>query len=152
MKSTDPSFGADFPDDLFRDAIRKTMSMGLPDDEAMRPTFRWTTDKTFSVADPAGDPYVWSEVPSAQVTHDDVQVAVAVEFTARKSSAEGGPFGEIDVSRVTLTLLDEEFELIAGADQVILSGNTYEIAMVAPAQGLFGVTIWTLYGNAVDES
>lgn len=141
-----------FNEDEFRDAIRFAMNMGLPDNDSMRPTFRWKVDRTNAIADPAGDPYVWSEVPTAIVTHDDVQVPVAVEFTARKSAAEGGPFGEIDVSRVTLTLLDEDFDQIAGADQVILTGNTYDIAMVAPAQGLFGVTVWTVYGNAVDES
>lgn len=151
MDLTDPRATA-FAAAKFKDAIRFAMGMGSPEPEDQRPTFIWTTDKTFTTADPAGDPYSWDEVPTKTTTHEPVQPLCSVQFVPRKSASEGTPFGEVDVTRAIITMLDDEYETIKGADRVLLGGNTYELSMVAPPEGLFGVTTYVVFANAVDES
>lgn len=142
-----------FDADVFRDAIRFAMSMGLPDTESERITFRWTPQKSYSIADPAGNPYSWDQTPSEVVEHDDVQVPAAVEFTSRASGGVvGSPFGEIDSPRIVVTLLDEDYEQVRGADLVILNDSVYVVNFVKPPDGLFDVTIYTLYCTARDEN
>ena len=151
MRTTDAR-ASSFDEDLFRDSIRFAMNIGIPETEADRPTFRWNVEKAYAVADPAGAPYSWTATPTQTITHDDVQVPVAVQFVPKKSQSYGTPFGEVDPSRAILTVLDEDYELIRGADQVILTGNTYNFTNIAPADGLFGVTVYSIYCEAVDES
>lgn len=137
----------------FRDAIRFAMTMGLPDAVDQRVTFQWSTKKTFSVPDPAGNPYSWSDTPTKVVTHDDVQVPVAVQFKARATgSADGTPFGAVENPQLILTLLDEDYAQVEGADLVVADGSTYIVDFIKPPDGLFDVTIYTIYCKAQDES
>lgn len=151
MQLSDPRAAA-FSEDKFRDAIRFVMQMGAPETEEERATFVWNAEKTYNIADPAGRPYEWNTTPETVVTHEPVQATCSVEFTPRKSASTGTPVGDIDESRAKITLLDEDYETVIGADQVILGLNTYNITLVAPPEGLFGVTTYTLYAEAIDES
>lgn len=148
----DPLFGADFDATAFRDAIRNTMVMGLPNATSEKATFRWTTQKTYAVDDPAGKPYSWTAAPATTTTHADVQVPVAWEFSARPASSLDTTIGQFDASRVEITILDVDYEDVEGADQIIMGGNTYNLEFVAPPQGLFEVTVYKLYAIAQDES
>lgn len=141
---------SDFSADEFRSGIRAAMNMGLPENEADRATFLWTTTRTFSAADSSGTPFDFTEEPIKTVKKDPVQVPVAVEFTGRGSSG-GTPVGTFHTPRVTITVLDEDYAQIEGADEVKLGGNTYAIDFVAPPIGLFEVTVYQLYCRAVSE-
>lgn len=136
----------------FRTAIRSAMTMGLPGTTSERATFRWTPDKTFATADGAGKPYSWGATPTTTTTHADVQVPVAVEFSARPAGSLSTVMGEFDTSRAVITVLDEDYADIVGADLVLLGGNTYEIEFVGPPMGLFDVTVYQLFCLARDES
>lgn len=136
----------------FRDAIKFAMRMGLPESVNERATFRWSTEKTYGNADPSGQPYSWSTAPSDVESHPDVQIDVAVEFQ-RYSSGEGNTsVGQFQTTSVVLTVLDEDYALIEGADKVLLGGNVYTIEYVAPPFGLFEVTVYQIYLRAEDES
>lgn len=148
MAGTNPSFDAA----LFRQAIRDTMIMGLPNATQEKPTFRWSPEKTFTTADPAGAPYDFTASPVTTVAPADVQVPVAVEFSARPANSIETGMGEFDASRVIITALDEDYALIQGADQVILGGNTYDVQFVGPPIGLFEVTVYQIFAIARDES
>lgn len=149
---TDDARAAGFNPAEFRDAIKFAMHMGLPEDTQERATFIWTPQKTYSRTDAAGRPLRWTDTPVTNVTHEDVQVDVAVEFQ-RYSSGEGQTsLGDFHTTSVTLTVLDEDFALIEGADKVLLGGNTYTIEYVAPPVGLFDVTVYQIYLRAEDES
>lgn len=148
MAGSHPAFNAA----NFRNTIRSTMEMGLPTATADRPTFQWKTERDYAIDDPAQNPYDWTATPTSTVTHADVQVACAVEFSARPAGSVDTPLGQFDTSRVVLTLLDEDYELIEGANRVVIGGNPYEVDFIAPPTALFEVTIYTIYATAVDES
>jgi hypothetical protein len=136
----------------FRTAIRDAMNMGLPANVSERATFKWNVERTYTVADPGDNPYDWNDTPVSTTTHADVQIPVAVEFTARASDAGANNIGSFDPSRVTLTVLDEDYALVQGADEVLLGGNAYVIRYVAPPLGLFEVTVYQIFAEARDES
>lgn len=136
----------------FRDAIRFAMNMGLPETESERATFRWNPARTFTTDDPAGLPYDWTDTPATETVHADVQVPVAIEFGAQAAAGTDTPVGQIDTSRAVLTVLDEDYQQIVGANEVVLGGNTYDIDFVAPPLGLFEVTVYQIYASARDES
>lgn len=143
---------AAFNSTLFRSAIKSAMNMGLPEDTAQRATFRWTPVRAFGVEDPGSKPYNWSSTPTSEVLHADVQIDCAVEFSSRPAGSRDTVVGQFDTSRAILTILDEDFPSIEGATHVLLGGNTYEIQFVAPPMGLFDVTVYQIYADALDES
>jgi len=155
---TDPSFGGGFDAAVFRTAIRNTMTMGLPNTESERITFRWTVERTFTTAtDEAGETYDFTASPSDTSAPDDVLVTAAVEFTARSSLGAGNAIGEFDNPRIIVTLLDTDFPDITSsddrlADVMVVGGNEYKVDFVAPPMGLFDVTVYQVHGTAVDET
>lgn len=152
MAGTTDSRAAGFNAAAFRDAIRFAMNMGLPNATEERATFKWNTVRTYTTADPAGSPYDYTATPATSVAHADVAIPVAVEFSARPAGSRDTSVGQFDSSRAVITVLDEDYALIVGADQVLLGGNTYEIQFVGPPVALFDVTIYQIYCDARDES
>lgn len=153
MASTTDPRGSSFNADAFRSAIRFAMSMGLPEEESERITFRWRVERTYSNPDPTGRPFSFSEEPETVDEHDDVQVPAAVRFSSRATGGIAGTgLGEIDTPRVEVTLLDVDYALVETADIIVFDGSEYEINFVKPPDGLFDVTVYTLYATAVDEA
>lgn len=148
MAGSNPAFNQD----VFRDVIRTTMIMGTANPTTEKPTFRWNPSKTYTIQDPGGQPYDFTSAPVTTVAPADVQVPVAVEFSARPAGSLETSIGEFDTSRVIITVLDEDYALIKGADEVLLGGNTYDIQFVGPPIGLFEVTVYQIFAIARDES
>lgn len=149
--TTDPR-AAGFNAAEFRDAIKFAMGMGLPQTESERATFRWETERTWSIHDSGNEPFNIHEDPASVVEHDDVLIDVAVEFANVRGTDSGVPLGEFTAGRAVITVLDEDMELIEGADTVLLGGNTYDIKFIRPPLGLFEVTIYQLDCEARDET
>lgn len=145
-----------FNADLFREAVGFAMDMGAPDSESERLTFRWNTVKTFTNADPAGKPFDFGSTPTSVQSKDDVVARGAVDFASRSNSATGNSVGEFNNPRVVITMLDDDYALIVDEDlglpdEIIFDGDIYNFDYVAPPQGLFAVTIYTIYATAKDE-
>lgn len=146
----DPAFAGDFPSDEFRSAILNTMVMGSPNKTVDKPTFYWNTDKTYTVQDRNKKPYTLGSVePVEDNTPDPVVATVAVEYVQRNPALTG--MGDFDKSRAILTILDEEYQKIEGADWVTLGGDKYEIKYVT-VDGLFDVDVYTMHVTAIEES
>jgi hypothetical protein len=143
MAGSNPAFDAT----AFRTAIKSAMAMGAPTSVQERATFRWVTAKTFNIDDPAGRPYDWGQAPATSTTTADVQIDCAVEFTSTSSTTNA--VGQFEKARATITVLDEDYVKIIGADQVILGGDTYVIDFVEPPIGLFEVTIYQVHCSAL---
>lgn len=137
---------------LFREKIKATMRMGLPQNPALRATFKWLTVNTYSAHDSNGNPWSFSSVPATTSAHADVLIDCAVEFKPRATLAGGTEVGHFDTPRVVLTVLDDDYALVIGATHVLLGTNTYNIDFIAPPAGLFEVTIYEIHLSAVDES
>lgn len=154
MASTSDARASGFDAATFRDSIQFAMNMGLPETASERCTFRWTPEKDYRIEDPGGNPYDFTatNTPTNTVAPADVQVDAAVEFVSRSTLSQGTALGELNTPRATITLLDVDYALVEGADQVLLGGNTYDVDYVAPPVGLFEVTIYQIHCSAVDES
>jgi hypothetical protein len=146
-----PGFGSGFNADTFRTNIKNTMRMGSPQSIPDRVTFRWKTKKNFATkTDLKGKPY--DLAATATIPEDakpDVQVDCAVEIEDRNAS--GTPIGQFNTPKATITVLDEDYALIEGAQEVLIGGNTYSINYTEPV-GLFSVTVYTIHCTAKDES
>jgi hypothetical protein len=143
---------AAFDSQAFKDGIHLAMNMALPGTVADRATFRWRVQKTFSKQDTANRPYDWTATELTTDARADVQVPCAVEFSSRTTMAGQTAMGHFDSSKAVITLLDEDYALVEGADEVLLGQNTYVVDFVAPPIGLFNVTIYQMYCSARDES
>lgn len=156
------SFAPSFDESAFRDAILNTMLMGMPEDPAERLTFVWRRDQTWVPDDPAGNPYDWTQTPvtdtagnpalSDEGTEQTLQVPYALEFSARPAGSSTTVFGEIDLTRAVITLMDDAYERVKTADYAVIGDSRYRIQFDGPAVGLFGVTVWTLYVEAEDSA
>jgi hypothetical protein len=126
--------------------------MGTPEKVEERATFQWRVERTYAEGDSAGDPYDWTSTPTEVVARDEVQIDVAVEMVGTNAWAAETPVGQFNPTRVMLTIMDDDYVKVEGADTVLLGGATYNIDYVAPPQGLFDVTVYQMYCRALDES
>lgn len=141
MAGSDPNFDAT----AFRAAIRSTMQLGAPSNVADQATFRWNKAKTFAQQDSTGMPYDWTSTPLTDVEQPDVKVPVAVQFTAGASYNNG--VGSFTASKVVLTVLDVDFALVQGADQVLIGQRVFNILFYGPPVGLFDVTVYEIHAE-----
>lgn len=156
------AFSGGFDEAGFRTAITNTMLMGIPEDPNERLTFYWRRDQVFSPDDPAGNPYDWTEPPVIDQPGNPnlpdkggdqwLQVPYALEFSARPAGSSNTVFGEIDASRAIVTMLESDYEKIRTSDYAVIGDSHYRIQFDAPPVGLFGVTVWTVYLEAEDQS
>jgi len=148
-----PKFGSGFNPAKFREAIKSTLEMAAPNATADKAIFKWESVRTFdsnTPVDSSGTPFMMQAEVASVSTHEDVQINVAVELVEK--APYGSALGQIDSPRVVLTVLDEDYALIVGANKVLLGANQYEIDFWAPPIGLFGVDIHTAYAHATDET
>lgn len=141
-----------FPTQKFKDAIYFAMAMGKPDDPLKQVIFKWLPEKTYVRTDPAGRPYSFDATPTTTITHDDITVPLAVEFSARPAGSRDTPIGQFDTSRAILTMFEEDYELVKTADYCVIDGNTYDINFDAPQINLFDAGIVSVHCEARDES
>lgn len=134
-----------------RTLLRQTMLIGAPPNPADGVTFRWSTQQTAAgPTDPTGVPYDFTSTPASVVTQPDVQVPCSVRYTAGQYAET--PLGDFDTTRPVLTLMDVDYLAVQGADKVLIGGQVYSIAYVAPPEGLYDLTVWTIYLEADSTS
>lgn len=148
MAGTNTGFSAD----AFRDAIHFAMTMGSPTSEVARATFVWKTKDDFASADNTGSPWDWADTPTVDNSIENVTLTnVAVEYSPALGDLTARSAGQFDNPGATLTLLDEEYAQVVGADEVLLGGNTYVIDYVTQV-ALFEVDVYQIFCTARDES
>lgn len=148
MAGTNEAFDAG----TFRDSIRFAMTMGAPNAVNDRATFIFPKTRTFPTGtslDSEGEPFDPTIAPVI-VQPPSVQVPIAFEFK-KEASPEEVPVGSFRNTRIEITILDEDYETIKEAEEVMLGGDTYLIAYVKPPLGLFDVTIYQMIAYARDE-
>lgn len=147
--------GTAFSASDFRRAIHATMKMGMPPDVADQLTWHWDRTQEFSPQDRADRPYDWTRPPvvdlpgNPQETDGALVVDYAIEFQPRTISDETA-FGEFNIPRAVVTLLDVDYELVKTADFCTLSNATYDVQFVAPVVGLFEVAVHSVHIRARD--
>lgn len=162
--ATSSSFASRFPEAKFRDAIRNAMKMGMPEDEHEQVHWYWKRVKEFVSQDPAKEPYDWTATPVvddpgnpdiADTTDGSDQFLIVdytLAFQARPAGSVSTVLGEIDTTRALIEMFDVDYEQVKTADYVMIGDSTYRIQFSEPAQGLFGVTMWTVVCEAEDQA
>jgi hypothetical protein len=123
-----------FNADGFRNNIRNTMIMGLPNDSALKPTFFFRATMSYppgTVMDPEGRPIDPRVQATATYAADPIQVPCAVEWGLDNSNNENLS-GTMWEDRATLTLLDTEYTQVSQAIEVDLGGRRFLIQKVIP--------------------
>lgn len=155
--STHPFSAAD--EASFRSAIRETMKMGMPENDAHKLRWFWHPDRTFEPDDPAGNPYDWTQPavtdepgnPTEDPDSEGLIVDYAFEFSTGRFG-EMTPLGPFDPARLTVTLFDVDYDRIKTADYCMIGNTRYKIRFEAAPYGLFGVTMHDLHLEAEDQA
>lgn len=158
------AFSPGFNEAIFRDAVKNTMVMGMPEKVEERLTWWWHRDETYSPDDPAGDPYDWTQPPVLDAAgnpklkdpgapaEQSLVVNYALEYSARPAGSANTVFGEIDTSRAIISLTDTDFEQVKTADYATVGETKYRIQFHGPPIGLFGYTLHQLFLEAEDAA
>jgi hypothetical protein len=145
VAATDPNFD----EQGFRDGIHFAMSLGLPVDDEDRPSFHFPdTSSVGSPVDDEGipfDPNARPVVTRGQV----VKVPCAIEYVDAPGQVES--WGIIYPSKVVLTFLGEDFELIRGFDYVVIGGNRYNYRSTRSPVAMDVVPVWQVECTAEDQ-
>lgn len=145
MAGTIPGFNAD----TVRAGLRLAMSVGLPPVEADQPTFFFSPVVTNTgPADEEGVPFNPDTRPTV-APPKQVKVPCAVEYSDVSGKVEG--VGIVQPSRVSITLLDEEYAKVKGFAYVVIAGNRYFYRKTEPPVGLVSIGVWTIHCVAEDE-
>lgn len=152
MAGTDPTFVASD----FRTSIRFAMAMGMPTADGEKLKWYFNTVKTYSHHDPSALPYDWTASPTSDTKEDpsdpDVPTIVdyALEFGA--GSSTDTEVGRFDTSHLVVTLLDQDWVVVQGADYAMIGDTVYDVQFVGPPLGMFDVTVYQVYLKARDQS
>lgn len=164
MQPRDASFGAGFDAAKFRAGVLGAMQMGAPPDAIRRATFifppgarRYERDGVPLTVPPRldrdGRPF---DPHIAVITEPGREVVVdcAIEMTLAVRSADGeeGPVGAFRHTRVNVTLLDAEYQLVKGCKELRYNGDVYLYGYEPQGLGLFGVGVHTMIFYARDET
>jgi hypothetical protein len=133
----------------FRSAIRFVYDMAAPVIVEEQATFYGpsTLVYTGSVDD--------DEVPFdpsttvVRMSATGIKVPCGVEY----QDSEGQPvvFGTVTPSKLALTLLDEDYQLVRDATYVVIGGERYLYARTQPPSGLFDVGLYVMRFRAENE-
>ena len=130
--------------------------MGMPADPNEQLVWHINPVVSFENQDPAIKPYDWSATPVVDQPGDPDHPSgiVAVDYALEFAATGGGEseVGRFDQSRLTVTVLDNEYEQIKNADYAMIGRVYYEIKFVAPPVGLFDVTVYQIFLVARDQS
>lgn len=140
MAGTIPGFNAD----EVRAGLRLAMEIGLPPQGSDQPRFYFPTPVASSGStDSSGTPLQWDAEPQRSDPPPPVSVPCGIEY--------GDALGDVAPARLTLTLLDEDYERVKGFAYVVVGGNRYHYKKTEPPMGLVSVGVWTVHVSTDDE-
>lgn len=144
---------AGFDAEGFRDGIRLAFNMGaapeLNDVDESQITFHFDSQLIYTgPVDGEGVPFD----PDSTVTRiipPPVRVPCGIEYGS--SADDKTAFGMIQPSKVTISLLDEEYRLVKDAAYIVIGGEKFVYHHAEIPRGLFDVGIYTLIFNAEND-
>ena len=158
MAGTDPRFNKE----RFEEAVRFAMRMGAPTRPEDRAIFHFRTERVYPSGtrlDQEGKP-LNSSVRAEYVRPDPITLEeVAIEF--EQATPDELPVGVRIPTRVTITLLEDEYQIIKDraaegseefAHEVEIGGDRYRIAYRPPPVALFDSGVHQIVCYALEES
>ena len=141
---------AGFNADAFREGIRFAYTMAASPVASEQVAFYKATELIYTV--PVDDDNVPFDPTTTvqRVAPPPVRVPCGVEYF----DAEGQPvpFGTVTVSRITCTLLDEDYVQVKDSAYVVIGGEKYLYRRTQPPSGLFDVGLYVMHFRAENET
>jgi hypothetical protein len=146
------------PTDSLREVLRRTMVMGMPVEDAFKPTFYFDRTVTWEDFDSENQPWDWESVPVTEEELTSVQVVCAYEFFS--PLGRQGSFytevGEFNPTTLVFTMFEDEWETVrgfsyatVGPPRVEASGPTkWFFRFWRPAYGLGDMTVFQVHTAA----
>lgn len=158
--ATSSAFAAGFDETQFRTAIRETMKMGMPENDAHKLRWLWKPVQGFEPDDPAGDPYDWTQDanpddpgnPTEDPDTEGLIIDYAFNFSATVVGGEETPLGPVDPTKAVVTIFDVDYDRIKTADYCMIGTSRYNIRFDAAPYALFGVTMHDIHIEAEDQA
>lgn len=132
------------------DGIRKAMGFGEPTRVEDKVTFYFTEASTPGATDEEGVPWDPADRVVNDREDDAVIVDCVVEYEDRAARAE--TFGVVVPTRVVLTLLDPDWQLVKDFSYVKAGGDIYHRSIVKPPVALGSIDVWSVICLAEGES
>ena len=139
--------------DTIRDKLRQTMVMGMPNEDAHKPTFYFDRVMTWADHDQEDNPWDWTTAPLSDTTTSAVQPICIPEFFA--PLGRQGSFitevGEFNPTTVVFTMFEDEYEVVQGFSYATIGPPDPEgiykkwfFRYWKPATGLVGLTLYQM--------
>lgn len=138
-----------FKADEVRAGLRLAMTVGLPPVTSSQPVFYMPRTETATESvDSEGVPFRadYNPTRSPPVTH---QVPCAIEYRDGEGKLES--FGVISPTKVVLTLLDEDYQVIVGFEYVVIGGTRFFYRRTETPLGLVTVGLFKVHCASEDE-
>lgn len=140
------------PVDLIRDTLRQTMVMGLPVEDAEKPTFYFPLVAVWADHDSEQNPWDWTDAPMATAQRPSVQPICAFEFFSPlgRQGAFSTEVGDFNPTTLVVTMLEDEFEAVEGASYATVgpSNQRWYFRFWRPSYGLGDMTVYQVHLGA----
>jgi len=139
-----------FDEAAFTQGILTAMAVGTPPDPADRPVFVFadTSTATGSVDD-EGIPFDVTATPTRTPGAEVTDIPCAIEFV--DAAGQVADVGILQLTKIKITLLDEQYQLVKGFDHVRIAGDRYYYRKTEPPIGMVTKTIYTVHCTAEDD-
>lgn len=140
---------AALPVDSIREALRRTMALGMPVDTRHQPTFHFEREVDFARHDQEGSPWDWTASPVTQVLGRSVQVLCAYEFFSPLGRQGSFPteVGDFNPTTLVFTLFEDEFAQVEGFTYATVgpSDQRWYFRFWRPAYGLGDMSVYQIH-------
>lgn len=137
------------PTDAIRETLRRTMVMGLPNEENQRPTFYFDRTVTWEDFDSEENPWDWTAAPVTESQPATEQVICAYEFFSPlgRQGAYYTEVGEFNPTTLIFTMFEEEWERVRGFSYATVGPSTVKwfFRFWRPAYGLNDMTVYQIH-------
>lgn len=135
-------------------ALRRTMVLGLPNDDDDKPTFHFERQVTWTDHDVEDQPWDWTDAPSLDTTPPSVQPICAYEFFSPigRSGAQYSEVGDFFPSTLVITLMATDFPDVVGSSYVTIGPEStkWYFRYYRPVYGLGGLDVYQVTMQAED--
>lgn len=136
------------------DLLRQTMVLGLPNDDADKPTFHFERQVTWADFDVEGQPWDWTAAPVLDTTPPSVTPICAYEFFSPigRSGAQFSEVGDWFPSTIIVTLMAADYPDVVDSSYVTIgpASTRWWFRYYRPVYGLGGLDVYQVTMQAED--